>query len=83
METYRLHRPTFAILTIEEERVPITIPVNASVDVLMAPSVVNARTLIDVEWEGRTVLVFARDLEVRASVSRASAREFAGMATRR
>jgi hypothetical protein len=56
----------FAILTLGEDRVPITIPVNARIEVLGGQQQTGNSGLVQVVWSNRSLLVFAEDLERRA-----------------
>lgn len=63
-QTFILNTPTLAISTID--RVPITVPQNATVRVERGGQPLDApTTLIEVEWEGRTLLMFKADLQQR------------------
>lgn len=70
--TYRVHTPLFAILTLESDRVPITIPVNAFIDVNEMWEDTGDKTLVEIEWNARTLMMFARDLLTRAAIVPAS-----------
>ena len=60
---YRLKSPTLAILASEDDhKIPITIPQGATVEVLAE---MNGNRLIDVIWEGKTVMMFTIDLRNR------------------
>ena len=60
---YRLKSHTLAIQTSEDnQRVPITLPEGAMVQVLTE---MNGNRLIDVVWEGKTVMMFTIDLRNR------------------
>lgn len=60
---YILTTPTLAITIIDGVRMPITIPQNATVK---AGQAVDSGSLIEVQWEGRSLLMFIVDLQQRA-----------------
>lgn len=60
-ETYRIVGPILAILSRSDgKRLPITIPIGAIVTVVNGP--LNGTRLVEVEWDGDTVLTFTTDL---------------------
>ena len=64
-QTFVLNSPTLAITTIDGARAPITIPQNATV---RAGQPLEGRaTLIEVHWEGRSLLMFIVDLQQRGT----------------
>jgi hypothetical protein len=66
--TYLVRSPLFAILTLESEKLPITIPVNAFIDAPETWDAVSEKTLVDIEWNARKLVVFVHDLQSRASL---------------
>ena len=65
-QTFILNTPTLAISKIDN--VPITVPQNATVKVERGGQPLDAApTLIEVEWEGRSLLMFQVDLRQRAT----------------
>lgn len=65
-QRYRLHVPTMAIMTTPEgKRVPTTVPKNALVTVKAGP--LDGTRLVDVEWDGHTVMMFTIDLRERGA----------------
>jgi hypothetical protein len=56
---YRIKRRVMAILTVEDHKIPTTIPQGATVEVLVE---IEGNRLIDVVWAGKTVMMFAIDL---------------------
>lgn len=65
-ERYKLHAPALAIMTTSEgQRIPVTIPKNATVAVKAGP--LDGTRLIDVEWEGHLVMMFTVDLRERGA----------------
>jgi hypothetical protein len=63
---YRLNTPTLAILSRDGQRVPLTIPHDGIVRVI-GPAY-DDRQLVDVEWEGKKLLMFAIDLRNRGEL---------------
>ena len=63
---YRVKSPILAILSIGggTNRIAISLPVNAILKVVAGP--LNGNRLMDVEWEGKVVMVFVQDLQSRA-----------------
>ncbi|HYP05448.1 MAG TPA: hypothetical protein VER03_04365 [Bryobacteraceae bacterium] len=74
MDMYRVDLPIFAILTMGDERLPMTIPVNAQVAVRRSRAGSGDATLLDVEWNATRLMVFAEDLARRATVLGTAAR---------
>lgn len=65
-QTFILNTPTLAISKIDQ--VPVTVPQNATVKVERGGHPLDAPpTLIEVEWEGRSLLMFRVDLRQRAT----------------
>jgi hypothetical protein len=62
-ERYRLKTPTLAVLWQDSHRLPMTIPQGGIVRVI-GPTYED-RQLVDVEWEGKKLLMFAVDLRGR------------------
>jgi hypothetical protein len=62
-EHYRLKTPTLAIMTHDGQRIPITIPQGGTVVVVNGP--LDGTWLVDVEWEGKTVMMFTTDVRER------------------
>lgn len=69
-QTFILNTPTLAISKID--RAPVTVPQNATVKAESDGRPLDAPpTLIEVEWEGRSLLMFQVDLRQRATPVRA------------
>lgn len=62
---FRLVKPTLAIEEAEGRRVAITIPEGETLRVISGPTPSDPR-LVDVEWSGRRVVMFAVDLHLSA-----------------
>ena len=63
-DTYQILTPTLAILTDSgDQRIPVTLPADASVTVVQ----IEGR-MADVEWDGRTLTLFAIDLRNRGQL---------------
>jgi hypothetical protein len=60
-ENYRIDNSSLAILSRSDgKRLPITVPVGAVVTIIAGP--LNGARLVEVEWDGDTVLMFSEDL---------------------
>lgn len=59
---FRIKTPTLGIIAISNQRIPVTIPPNAMVEVL---SHTHPNRMIDVVWEGRNLRMFAQDIRER------------------
>jgi hypothetical protein len=66
-EYYRLNTPTLAILSLPDEtRIPMTVPKGAVVKVVNGP--LDGTRLVDVEWDGKMVMMFTIDLRERGTL---------------
>jgi hypothetical protein len=65
-ERYRLTTPTLAIWSRDGHRIPMTIPNGGIVRVTGATY--DDRQLVDIEWEGKKLLMFAVDLRDRGEL---------------
>ena len=65
-ELYRIKSPTLAILEQASQKLPLTIPLNATIRVLNGP--LDGNKLVDVEWEGKTVMMFTTDIRERGEL---------------
>jgi hypothetical protein len=72
-ERYRVDTPTLAILSLPNgKRIAQTVPKGAVVTVVNGP--LDGTRLVDVEWDGKTVMMFTIDLRERGTlISQASA----------
>jgi hypothetical protein len=69
-QVFNLKTATLAFLSTEDDhRIPVTIPSGATVTVLDAD--VNGKRFVDVEWERKTLTMFAVDLRNRGKLVRA------------
>lgn len=59
-ERYRLKTPTLAIMANDGDRIAVTIPIHGEVEVVDGP--MNGDRVVDVLWEGKTVMMFTTDL---------------------
>ena len=57
---FRLKTPVLAILQQDGQKLPVTLPQGAVVEVVHGP--LNGHRVVDVTWEGKTVMVFTIDL---------------------
>jgi len=64
---YRLKTPTLAIMDHDGHRLPVTIPVGGVV--LVVAGLPHEDRLVDVEWEGKRLLMFAVDLRDRGELA--------------
>ena len=64
-KSFRLNTPTLGILSIgtDGNRTPVTIPLHAIVTVIGGP--LDGDRLIDVLWEGKTIMMFTQDIRTR------------------
>jgi len=71
-QMYRLKTPTLAILSEDGPSTPVSsscglsltkIPTGAEVEVIGGP--LNGNRLVDVRWEGKSVMVFTNDIRDR------------------
>ena len=63
---FKLSNPTMALDIVDGKRVAITVPTGAVIKVVSGPSGEGDR-LVDVVWDGRTVAMFAFDVNVRGA----------------
>jgi hypothetical protein len=59
---FRIKSPTLGILAIRNQRIPVTVPADVTVEVV---SHTHENRMIDVVWEGRTLKMFAQDIRER------------------
>ena len=64
---FTIGRDTIALGATKDERRAVTIPKGATIKVLSGPSRKDDTGTVSVEWEGRTVAMFAVDLEARGT----------------
>ena len=62
-EQYRLKTPTLAIMAHDGQKIPMTIPQGGIVVVVNGP--LDGTRLVDVEWGGKTVMMFTTDVRER------------------
>jgi hypothetical protein len=60
---YRMRTPTLAIILHDGHMVPLTIPKGGEIEVIGGPA--DDDRLLDVTWEGKTVLMFTIDIRGR------------------
>ena len=61
---YRLNTPTLEIVKTDSQHSPVTVPNGAVVKVVDAP--LDGNRLVDVYWNGRTVMMFTTDIRERS-----------------
>ena len=65
-DCYKLNTPTLAIMSLPNgKRFPMTVPKGTVVKVVNGP--LDGTRLVDVEWEGKTVMMFTIDLRERGT----------------
>lgn len=62
-QRFRMKTPTLAIMAHDGQNTPITIPVGAVVEVVDGP--LDGNRLLDVQWNGKTVMMFTTDIRER------------------
>jgi len=62
-QRYRLNTPTLAIINQDGQNHPITVPSGAVVKVIDGP--LDGNRLVDVKWDGKTVMMFTTDIRER------------------
>jgi len=62
-QQYRLNTPTLAIIKLDGQNCPTTIPSGAVVQVISGP--LDGDRLIDVKWDGKTGVMFTTDIRER------------------
>ena len=62
-QRYRLNTPTLAIFNQDGQHHPVTVPLGAVVKVIDGP--LDGNRLVDVRWEGKTVMMFTTDIRER------------------
>ena len=63
---YQLRKSTLGLHSVDGQRIPTTLPMDARLRVIEGD--VNGDTSVAVEWEGKTLHMFARDLRERGSL---------------
>ena len=62
-QRFRMKIPTLAIMTQDGANIAVMIPKGAEVEVIDGP--LNGNRLVDVRWDGKTVMVFTNDIRDR------------------
>jgi len=63
-QAFRLKTPTLGTISSDDgHRVAVTIPQNAIVTVINGP--LDGNPMVDVLWEGKTIMMFTQDLRTR------------------
>jgi len=70
-QTYRIKTALLGIHSVNGVRIPIMIPVGASVILELGP--LDGTRMVDVKWEGKTVTIFTVDLRERGTLLTKSA----------
>ena len=59
---FRIKTTTLVIIAVSNQRIPVAVPANATVEVI---SHTHGNRMIDVVWEGKTLMMFAQDIRER------------------
>ena len=62
-DKFRLITATLGILSNDGHRIPVKIPKNATIEVLTG--LLNHERMVEVQWEGHVVMMFAQDVRER------------------
>jgi hypothetical protein len=62
-QSYRLKESTLAIIAIDGRNHPTTVPTGAIIKLVDGP--LDGNRLVDVAWDGKTVMMFATDIRER------------------
>ena len=62
-QRYRLNTPTLAIIKQDGQNHPTTVPLGAVVKVI--DGLLDGNHLVDVRWDGKTVMMFTTDIRER------------------
>jgi len=65
-QRYRLNTSTLAIVNGDGQHSPVTVPAGSIVEVVAGP--LDGNRLIDVEWEGKTLMMFTIDIRERGEL---------------
>jgi hypothetical protein len=65
-QKYRVRETALAILSSGGERVPVTLPINAILILIDGP--LDGNRLVDVTWEGKTLMMFTQDMRDRCDL---------------
>ena len=73
-ESYRLNQPILSIHSDDHgTRIPLTVPPGAVVVVTNGP--LDGQRMVDVQWDGKIVMMFTVDLRARATLTSMPTRE--------
>jgi hypothetical protein len=64
---YIVHTPTFGIMTVDDERIPVMVPVGSSLCISDPLPMHELNAVIEVLWDSRQLLMFFRDVHARAT----------------
>ena len=65
-QRYRMKTPTLAIMAHNGQNIPVTIPMGGEIEIVGGP--LDGERLLDVEWEGKTVMMFTIDIRERGEL---------------
>ena len=64
--THRFKTPTLAIVSLDGQKTPVTIPIGSTVEAVGTDC--QRQPLVEVSWEGKMVTMFMTDLRERSEV---------------
>ena len=62
-QRFRITTPTLAIMDNDGQKIPLTVPAGSEITVVGGP--LDGSRLLDVEWAGKTVMMFTNDIRER------------------
>jgi hypothetical protein len=62
---FQLGRETIALDVVDGKRTVVALPVGATIKIVSGP--VDSDRMIDISWQGRTLTMFAVDLDTRGT----------------
>ena len=60
---FRLRSPSLGIMSSDGHRIPVTIPINAIIQIADEPF--NGNRLVDIVWEGNILMMWTQDVRQR------------------
>ena len=65
---YRLSNPTLALELVDGKRTAVTVPADAVIEILSGPIHRTEDALVKILWQGKTLNMFALDVEIRGTL---------------
>ena len=62
-QRYRMKTATLAIMVHDGQNISVTVPLGSEIEIVGGP--LDGERLVDVQWEGRTVMMFTIDIRER------------------